>query len=143
MDEAIFGCSSCGFELFTPISAMPNSLVGLYDDARFPGRCIVSAKNHSESFDEWDDETTLLFMRDIKAVSKAIKTVTGSDRVNFSILGNTVAHVHAHLIPRYPELEKNPGKSPWNDERPHSELTKDSKLKLIASIAQELQSKPF
>lgn len=134
-----FTCSACNFQLFNPIAELPTALVGLYDDERFPGRCIVSAKVHSENFDEWDDESSSLFIQDVKQVSRAIKAVTGSDRVNFSILGNAVPHVHAHLIPRYPEFEEYPNKSPWNDKRDHKELALDRKLILMAKLAKELQ----
>lgn len=60
-----------------------------------------------------------------------LKTVTGSNRINFSILGNMVSHVHAHLIPRYPELETFSGKSPWNDPRKLTSLSEEEEQDLI------------
>lgn len=66
-------------------------------------------------------------MEEIQQSVTLLKQITGSDRINISFLGNTVPHMHAHLIPRYPHNEQYPGKSPWNDPR---KLTKLNDIEL-------------
>lgn len=130
---ADFKCSTCRFQLYTPIANLPSSLVGLYDDSRFPGRLIVSLNQHFEDLDELPPELLNSFMADVQLVSQVVKQVTGSERVNFAILGNSVPHVHAHMIPRFPKDEKFPGKSPWNDPRPLQKLSDEKYAILVSS----------
>ena len=75
------------------------------------------------------------FMEDVRISIEAIKAVTGSERVNFAILGNRESHVHAHLIPRYPLVEEFPDCSPWNDTRVKGLLDKDKKEKFLSDVA--------
>jgi len=132
-------CLHCQFTLWNPVANLQFSTVGLYDDSRFPGRCIVLLGHHAEHFDELDEDVAAEFMKDVQAVSRAIKRATGATRVNLAILGNAEYHVHAHLIPRYPENEAFPHSSPWNDPRPKAHLDDDSRSEIIAAISQELK----
>jgi diadenosine tetraphosphate (Ap4A) HIT family hydrolase len=138
--ENNFICEQCKFELYLPIVSLYDtnnqifSSLGLYDDARFPGRCILSLHNHYEHIEDMPDEDLFIFMKHIKQSIEAIKSVTQVDRVNIAILGNTVSHVHAHLIPRYPNNEKYPNKSPWNDDRVLFNLNNYNKTEIIQSI---------
>lgn len=115
-------CQECGFALFNPVRELSVSEVGVYNDTRFYGRSIVLLNNHYESLENIPEEEYISFFADVRAMVVVLKKVTKSQRINVSVLGNTEAHVHAHLIPRYPEKESLPGKSPWNDPRPHSVL---------------------
>lgn len=101
-------CQQCGFELWEPIAQSSYTSLGLYNDDRFPGRCILSLREHKESLEELTVETMVFFMRDIQIVMKAIRQATNATRVNVAILGNREAHLHAHLIPRFPENEQSP-----------------------------------
>lgn len=132
-------CPVCEFTLFNPIHAFGNSTLGLYDDARFPGRAILKLEQHYELLEDTPEDIITQFMADSRESILAIKQVTGVERVNFAILGNTVQHVHAHLIPRYPETETFPGKSPWNDPRSHTFLTTEQNHQLITQIAERLK----
>lgn len=37
--------------------------------------------------------------------------------MNISLLGNRDPHLHAYLVPRFPDSEEFPDSSPWNDLR--------------------------
>ena len=110
-------CVDCGFALWEPIAASTHSRLGLYNDDRFPGRCILMFRDHFESLDQLPMDSTLGFVRDIQLATRAIKKATGAARVNISLLGNRDPHLHAHLVPRFPHLEQFPDSSPWNDLR--------------------------
>lgn len=75
------------------------------------------------------------FMQDVNASIHAIKNATGSPRVNFAILGNRESHVHAHLIPRFPEQEEFPDCSPWNDPRAKGVLEIDTREQILSDLA--------
>lgn len=134
VEDFFIPCPACSFEVFNPVMILPNSDLGLYNDIRFPGRCILSFRKHEEHLEDMNSADVVLFMEDVKTSINAIKEATGVFRVNFAVLGNTENHVHAHLIPRYPENEKHPGKSPWNDIREHAELDAERKQVLIQRI---------
>lgn len=136
----VTACSTCGFELFNPVASLKLSDWGMYNDARFPGRSILSLRSHHSYEEEVPTATMRAFITEIQQVAKVIKTVTGCERVNIALLGNTVHHVHAHLIPRYPETEPNPHKSPWDDPREKKLLStadlNDIKGKLLRQYVQ-------
>lgn len=127
-------CSSCDFQLFNPVAQLQFSTVGLYDDARFPGRLLVVYRNHEEDFSQLPPDELVGYMQEVQLLMETLQQVTGSERVNLAVLGNAVPHVHAHLIPRYPGREAFPHKSPWNDERALTKLDKEVKAKLVSEI---------
>jgi diadenosine tetraphosphate (Ap4A) HIT family hydrolase len=131
-------CIHCQFQLWNPISTLQFSAVGLYDDSRFPGRCIVLLDHHAENFEDLDEDIAAEFMKDVRAVAQALKAVTGSQRINIAILGNAEPHVHAHLIPRFPDNEDFPNSSPWDDPRPKTKLSGDERIALIHDISKSL-----
>ena len=132
-------CVTCGMSLWTPIAQLHETTVGLYDDARFPGRCLVMLNQHHDDLDEVDPDLAARAFADVRAVRRAIKKVTGAPRMNYAVLGNAEPHVHWHLIPRQPEREPKPHKSPWNDTRPSRPLPSDERRNLLERLAQELE----
>jgi diadenosine tetraphosphate (Ap4A) HIT family hydrolase len=78
------------------------------------GYCALFAKRHVvELHDLSDDESVAL--RDLRSLSRIIHGITGAIKINCEIRGNTIPHLHVHLIPRYrgDELEE-PGKTLGN-----------------------------
>ena len=116
-------CQQCGFELWEPIAQSTYTSLGLYNDDRFPGRCILSLREHKESLEKLTVDAMVFFMRDIQIAMKAIRQATNATRVNVAILVNREPHLHAHLIPRFPDNEQFPDCSPWNDLRPKRNLS--------------------
>lgn len=128
-------CNSCGFELYLPVAKLSVSSLGLYDDARFPGRSILLLDNHYDDMVSVPEDVLNSFMADAREAMQAIKKATGCSRVNFAVLGNREPHVHAHLIPRYPETEEFPDCSPWNDGREKAAMLVDERDVLMSKIA--------
>ena len=133
-------CVQCGFDLWLPLASLDGAHLGLYSDARFPGRCILSLERHRDHFDELAPDEALSFSVAIKNCVQAIKAATGAPRVNVAILGNEESHVHAHLIPRYPSEEERPNRAPWEDRRAKSSLSPEENEQLISSIGSALDA---
>lgn len=127
-------CGTCGFDLWLTFGEFSVSDIGLYSDARFPGRSILRLKDHYDHFEAVPEEIAFNFTRDIQKASRLLRETTGAERVNVAILGNTEAHVHAHLIPRWPLLEAKPGSSPWDDPRPREALEKNTMEELLRRL---------
>lgn len=102
----------CGFELWVPIADLSVSTVGLYDDDRFPGRCIVAFREHHVALEDLKDDQASAFMADIRIVGRAIKEATDATRINYAVLGNTEPHLHCHVIPRQVD-DPVPTRPPW------------------------------
>ena len=131
-------CSECSFELWESVAYRPLVTVGLYDDARFEGRLIVSLNHHFDHFDEVPASLAGLYMAAVQDSMRVVKKVTGVERVNMAILGNAVSHVHAHLIPRRPE-DDQPEKAPWEDRRNKEVLAADVKEELLKAYRSEFE----
>jgi diadenosine tetraphosphate (Ap4A) HIT family hydrolase len=77
----------------------------------------------------------LKFLQDSQKAVKAIREATGCARVNVASLGNSVSHIHLHLIPRFPSEEAVPHGAPWRDPRPQTELPETEAKELMHKIA--------
>jgi diadenosine tetraphosphate (Ap4A) HIT family hydrolase len=133
-----FRCPSCGFELWNPICQMNVSFLGLYDDGRFPGRTILVLNEHFEHWEDIPRELLNEFVADSQRAMRAMSALTGASRINLAVLGNTDAHVHFHLIPRRRDSEPNPSKSPWNDPRPLTKLSRRQIVELVEELRSNL-----
>ena len=132
-------CLHCRFELYKPIATLDYSTIGLYNDARFPGRLLQPfTKRHVEALEELTVSEVTGFITEVQKISRILKEVTKSPRINVAFLGNSVPHSHAHLIPRYPNREVFPGSSPWNDPRRLSVLPDKEIEGLVARILKRL-----
>lgn len=116
---------------------MNSSAIGLYDDARFPGRAIVSLRAHYDHFADLPADELVAFMRDVQQMSSAITSVVGASRINVAILGNRESHVHAHVIPRFPD-EPRPDATIWQDPSPSTRLGEEEARQLIGVLGLEL-----
>lgn len=130
-----FACGVCGFSLWLPIAELEVSMLGLYSDRRFPGRCILALKDHAEHWDGLNHDLLHKFVDESQIAVGAIRKATGVERVNLAVLGNTDPHIHFHLIPRNPDSEPNPTKSPWNDPRKQEQLLTSDADRLQRAIA--------
>jgi diadenosine tetraphosphate (Ap4A) HIT family hydrolase len=119
-------CGECGFELWYPVAAesLRISRLGLYNDARFPGRALLVLDRHAEHMDELSDPLLSLLWSDAALVGSRLRRLTGALRINYAVLGNAQAHLHVHLIPRQTS-DPLPSRSPWADPRPMTELPPD------------------
>lgn len=133
-----YACSTCGFKLWLPISRLRTSLVGLYDDNRYPGRLILVLAEHAEHLHELDATSSCDFMEDARQAGAALTQVTGAQRVNYAVLGNTQPHLHWHIIPRDPATEPLPSRPPWEDPRPVAPLDPDRISDLIEDLSDAL-----
>lgn len=135
----LFSCAKCSFTLWSPIGRLSCSFLGLYDDARYPGRSLLAYEDHLEDFAELPPDRLIQFTHDMQIAAKAIARATGAARVNYAILGNAESHLHAHLIPRVPGGDPVPNKSPWSHPEPVRELAASVRIRLVKRIGHELK----
>jgi len=133
-----YACDECGFDLWLPVANLSVSVLGFYDDARFPGRCILAFRDHAEELTQLADEDAGAFMDDARTAARAIYAATRCDRLNYAILGNTVPHLHWHLIPRTLKDDPIPTRPPWEHPDPQTKLPRMETKPLIGAIQRHL-----
>lgn len=137
-----YTCPKCGFDLWLPLVTLDVSTLGFYDDARFPGRCLLVLHDHHEELSDVDRGLLSRFVGDVQRAGRAIKAATEADRMNYAVLGNVVPHVHFHLIPRALTSDPIPRRPPWEHPLPVSPLPAGEVERLSSAIMRLLATDP-
>lgn len=65
------------------------------------GYCVLICHRHVREPYELSKQDRSLFFDDLMRVGWALERVFNPVKMNFTILGNAVPHLHAHILPRY------------------------------------------
>jgi diadenosine tetraphosphate (Ap4A) HIT family hydrolase len=79
---------------------LPTSIVYLWKDSRYKGRCVVALKDHKTELCDLDEQQRVNFMSEVARVVAAIRKGFGADKINYGIYGDGVPHFHFHLVPK-------------------------------------------
>lgn len=71
------------------------------DTTDYPGFCRVIWNDHVREMTDLDSADRTYFMQIIFAVEQALREVLRPEKINLASLGNQVAHLHWHVIPRF------------------------------------------
>lgn len=78
------------------------SLVIVFKDQSHKGRMIVAyKKDHIAEIKDLSVEERNAFMKDVCDVANAIQKAYSPDRINYGAYGDTLGHLHIHLVPKY------------------------------------------
>jgi diadenosine tetraphosphate (Ap4A) HIT family hydrolase len=83
------------------VSELEASYFVLADHQRYEGWCILLLKEHHEHLDQLPFEAQLLLFRDVARAARAVRSAFHPRRLNYECLGNSISHIHWHIIPRY------------------------------------------
>lgn len=119
------------------ITELRESFVYLHEHQAFPGWCVLVLKDHAEHLHELSALRQSMLWEDVAQVAQAIRRSMAPNRLNYACLGNQLAHVHWHVIPRFVSpQDPAPGKSVW--EIPASQVnvgvTSAAAIELIARL---------
>ena len=109
-------CPECQFELFHYVGTVNSCPVGIYSDARFPGRLILVLPHHAEHLHTATQQDLDVFWEAVTQISRTLESIPEVTRTNVAVLGNQLPHIHAHIIPRR-STDDMPHKAPWEDTR--------------------------
>lgn len=84
-----------------PIGDLTLCQLRLINDASFPWLLLVPKRADIGELIELDEADRAVLMQEITAVSQALKTLTGCDKLNVAALGNMVPQLHIHVIARF------------------------------------------
>ncbi|WP_220399675.1 HIT family protein [Filimonas effusa] len=91
----------------TEICELEASILYLFKEQTYPGRCVVAYKNaHKEEIFELSDAERELFTKDVARVAKAVKTAFNAGKINYGAYGDKMPHIHFHIVPKYEDKPK-------------------------------------
>lgn len=118
------------------ICELPMSKVILFKEQSHPGRVIVACKKHCDDITDLTKEERAQYIEDINQVAVCIHKVFHPDKINFGAYGDTMHHLHYHLVPKYKGGYEFGGVFEMNPHR--VELTKEEYDELIEKIKANL-----
>lgn len=82
------------------VDDLPLSRLLLMNDANYPWLLLVPRRAGASEIVDLDDADQRQLMSEIAAASRALKALTGCDKLNVAALGNAVPQLHVHIIAR-------------------------------------------
>lgn len=119
------------------IAELRESVCVLHDHQSYEGWCVLLLKDHAEHLHLLPVERQTRLAADIADTARAIADAFLPNRINYECLGNQLAHIHWHVIPRYqPPVDPDPRQAVWV--RPAADLnsgvTPERRVELIRRI---------
>ena len=109
--------------LMIEIGKLSVSTVFLFKEQTYRGRCNVVYKDHVKELFQLDEQELTAYMNDVKKVAAAIDKAFQPNKINYGAYGDTLHHLHMHIVPKYEgkenwgsTFEMNPGKTYLTDE---------------------------
>ena len=83
------------------IGDLPLCRVLIIDDANFPWLLLVPRRPDVTEILDLDEVAQAQLMTETTRVARALRAVTGCDKLNIAALGNVVPQLHVHVIARF------------------------------------------
>ena len=77
------------------------SVAKLNPDQAFEGYTFLTLKWHEEELYKLADKDRKQFLEDMSLIANALSKTFKPDKMNYELLGNSMPHLHWHLVPRY------------------------------------------
>lgn len=84
-----------------PMLDLPASKLILFKEQSHKGRVIVASKQHVDDISCMSEEDAAAFMADVRHVAAALHKAFNPDKINFGAYGDTMHHLHVHIVPKY------------------------------------------
>ena len=106
MTEEMRNCSYCSegelLDAFgIKIGELSMSKVILFREQSHRGRIIVACKKHVDDITMLSAEERVQYMEDVNHVAEILHELFHPDKINFGAYGDTMHHLHFHLVPKY------------------------------------------
>ena len=134
------GCPTCAGEFSEParkIAELGTSVLYLAEDQFFPGWCLLVLKRHATELWQLAPAERTMLMDEVTRVAQALAAVFDAAKMNYELLGNQVAHIHWHLIPRRAD-DPSPRMPVWTVEHTPKRLSAPEMAERVARIRAQL-----
>jgi diadenosine tetraphosphate (Ap4A) HIT family hydrolase len=109
----------------------------LHDDQFFPGWTFLLLKRHATELWQLELAERAALIEEVTRVGRAVAVVFDAVKVNYELLGNQIAHIHWHLIPRRGD-DPAPRSPVWTVGHEPRRLAADARAARIALIRRHL-----
>jgi diadenosine tetraphosphate (Ap4A) HIT family hydrolase len=109
-------CPACTGQWPAPeqrIADCGSTVAYLHDDQFFPGWTFLLLKRHATELWELGPAERAALIEEVARVARAVGTAFEAVKLNYELLGNQIAHIHWHLIPRRAD-DPAPRSPVWN-----------------------------
>jgi diadenosine tetraphosphate (Ap4A) HIT family hydrolase len=109
------GCPACLGRWPAPeqkIAELGRSIAYLHADQFFPGWTFLVLKRHATELFHLEPAERDELMAEVSRVAAVLATVFQARKMNYELLGNQIAHIHWHLVPRRAD-DPRPAEPPW------------------------------
>jgi diadenosine tetraphosphate (Ap4A) HIT family hydrolase len=103
-------------QLMIEIAQLEVSTVFLFKEQTYKGRCNVVYKDHVKELFHLEEQDLTSFMKDVEKVAEAVDKAFSPNKINYGAYGDTLHHLHMHVVPKYEgkenwgsTFEMNPG----------------------------------
>ena len=108
-----------------------------HQDQSFPGWVMVVLRWHATELYELSTLERARLIEDVNRMAQALARVYQPVKMNYELLGNQVAHIHWHLIPRLAG-DPEPRSPVWRVEHEAAPLPMDQRAARIESLRRAL-----
>jgi diadenosine tetraphosphate (Ap4A) HIT family hydrolase len=109
------------------------------DEPGYPGFCRVIWNAHVKEMSDLDPADRAHCMAVVFGVEQALRSLMQPDKINVASLGNMVAHVHWHVIPRFADDPHFPQPIWGARQRESLNTRRADDNRLAAAIAEKLK----
>lgn len=134
------GCWFCAKQLGEPFYSGAAGDAHLERRAVARGHAVVVFRDrHVADFSRLTPAEVADYWRDVQTAARMIERAFEPCHMNFLLLGNTMPHLHVHLVPRYLD-DPAPGKPlPW-EPKPVAPSDFDEHIRLLSDAAKWLDA---
>ena len=97
------------------VAEMQSGYVVLGWNQIYPGYTLFLSKRHAPELHDLEPDVRVKFLTEMAVVAEAVFRAFSPRKLNYEMLGNSVAHMHWHLFPRYAD-DPNPQWPVWSNE---------------------------
>lgn len=123
-------------DLMIEICKLSVSIVFLFREQTYKGRCIVAYKEHSKELYELQNEELLAYMEDVNKVARVLKEMFAPAKINYGAYSDKLPHLHIHLAPKYTDGADFGGTFTMNPQKTY--LSDEEYLDMVAAIKSKL-----
>lgn len=88
-------------DLMIKVCDLEASTLYMFKEQTYKGRLLVAYKEHASEICDLTDEERNTFMKDVARAAQAMHKVFSPAKVNYGAYGDTMKHLHYHLVPKY------------------------------------------
>ncbi len=120
------------------VALLPTAVAVLGEDQYYRGYTLVIARRHATELYHLPDDQSTAYFQDMLRVARAIDRAFSPRKMNYELLGNTVAHLHWHLFPRFSD-DPHPSRPTWEHAHVPPQLSEAEYTKTIEAIQRYLR----